>query len=335
MSTVTKTLGLVKPSAEDFYNIDDFNYNFQKIDDFVGGRGYYIGNVDELKTPGTYVVATFSEGMSGTYPLPSGWWYTVIVSTGGTGSVIQDWILATEPNVPMRKFTRHFDANRWTTYFESSNTQNPIFPKDVTLQKAENGKTVLSKNHSGSADYGTEIIDFDGSGNKVKFTIKSNQGLGNAIGFSMNDSGYHKLYGEHNFVKESTEHPGCFYRMVDGEHEWVNPPMINGVEYRTTERLSGHPVYVKVVYDNTTDTNITISEPEGCMRVIDVSGYIERNGATGVTTQIQEFIGNDNVTVTTNNQTPGIIIRYEAGTSLSSYMLVIKYIKVYIGSGEY
>lgn len=35
--------------------------------------------------------------------------------------------------------------------------------------------------------------------------------------------------------------------VVWGEWEWVNPPMQLGVEYRTTERYLGKPVYVKVV----------------------------------------------------------------------------------------
>ena len=46
---------------------------------------------------------------------------------------------------------------------------------------------------------------------------------------------------------ESTEHPGCYYRMVDGEREWINPPFLRGVEYRTTERLDGLVVYTKLV----------------------------------------------------------------------------------------
>ena len=29
--------------------------------------------------------------------------------------------------------------------------------------------------------------------------------------------------------------------------EWVNPPMAAGIEYRTTERYQGKPVYVKLV----------------------------------------------------------------------------------------
>lgn len=46
---------------------------------------------------------------------------------------------------------------------------------------------------------------------------------------------------------ESTDYPGCYYRMVDGAQEWINPPMAVGVEYRTTERYLGKPVYVKAV----------------------------------------------------------------------------------------
>lgn len=42
---------------------------------------------------------------------------------------------------------------------------------------------------------------------------------------------------------ESTEYPGCYYRMVDGEEEWENPPMVCDVVYRTTERVDGKPVY--------------------------------------------------------------------------------------------
>lgn len=47
---------------------------------------------------------------------------------------------------------------------------------------------------------------------------------------------------------ESTEHPGCFYRMIDGEKEWINPPMVANNHYRTMERCDGKPVYVAHVY---------------------------------------------------------------------------------------
>ena len=46
---------------------------------------------------------------------------------------------------------------------------------------------------------------------------------------------------------ESTDYPGCYYRMVSGVVEWVNPPMLLGKEYRTTERYQGKPVYAKLI----------------------------------------------------------------------------------------
>ena len=42
---------------------------------------------------------------------------------------------------------------------------------------------------------------------------------------------------------ESTDYPGCYYRMVSGVVEWFNPPMTINTEYRTTERHCGKPVY--------------------------------------------------------------------------------------------
>lgn len=39
---------------------------------------------------------------------------------------------------------------------------------------------------------------------------------------------------------------GCFYRIVDGATEWINPPLVVDTEYRTTERFSGKPVYTTV-----------------------------------------------------------------------------------------
>lgn len=38
MATNTEKLGLKKPSQEDFYNVEDFNENFQKIDDFASRK---------------------------------------------------------------------------------------------------------------------------------------------------------------------------------------------------------------------------------------------------------------------------------------------------------
>lgn len=46
---------------------------------------------------------------------------------------------------------------------------------------------------------------------------------------------------------ESTDYPGCYYRMSNNVKEWLNPPMVVGTEYCTTERYKNKPVYAKVV----------------------------------------------------------------------------------------
>lgn len=76
---------------------------------------------------------------------------------------------------------------------------------------------------------------------------------------------------------ESEEHPGCFYRMVDDEKEWINPPMLDGVEYRTTERANGKAVYIQRLYygyDITRYTSsITIPFEQAYENLQAVTGY--------------------------------------------------------------
>ena len=46
---------------------------------------------------------------------------------------------------------------------------------------------------------------------------------------------------------ESPSFPGCYYRIVDGQTEWINPPMAVGEEYRTAERYNGKAVYARLL----------------------------------------------------------------------------------------
>lgn len=58
-----------------------------------------------------------------------------------------------------------------------------------------------------------------------------------------------KGYADSNFAPavESADYPGCYYRTVNGVVEWDNPPMLPGVEYRTTKRHNGAAVYTKLL----------------------------------------------------------------------------------------
>lgn len=53
-------------------------------------------------------------------------------------------------------------------------------------------------------------------------------------------------YLEHYLPKESKDYPGCFYRIVNGQEQWINPPMIPYKCYATTERYNGKVVWVTV-----------------------------------------------------------------------------------------
>lgn len=44
---------------------------------------------------------------------------------------------------------------------------------------------------------------------------------------------------------EDDTHKGCYYRLVGGEKEWINPPLVSGSDYRTTERIDGKTVYIR------------------------------------------------------------------------------------------
>ena len=54
--------------------------------------------------------------------------------------------------------------------------------------------------------------------------------------------------------------------------EWVNPPMQFGVEYRTTERYLGKPVYVKVVNCGNFVADKTVSWTDTLSEVIGIAG---------------------------------------------------------------
>lgn len=75
---------------------------------------------------------------------------------------------------------------------------------------------------------------------------------------------------------ESEEHSGCYYRMVGGTKEWINPPSTIGVEYRTTERWNGKVVYTKLVDLGALGEAMTykqVSHGIVCTKFIGAEGY--------------------------------------------------------------
>lgn len=77
-------------------------------------------------------------------------------------------------------------------------------------------------------------------------------------------------------MREDEDIKGCFYRVNStGVKEWINPPLIPGIEYCTTERWDNKHVYQKTFYISALAGKGTIILETGAQlnNVISVSGY--------------------------------------------------------------
>lgn len=76
-------------------------------------------------------------------------------------------------------------------------------------------------------------------------------------------------------IEDETE-VGCYYvEAADGSKEWINPPNKPGIEYRTTERWNGSPVYQRVLYSGALSNKAVMSiEIEAEYdKIISVAGF--------------------------------------------------------------
>ena len=82
------------------------------------------------------------------------------------------------------------------------------------------------------------------------------------VGTPLNKATFDEMQKELMPAFEDAKYKGCYYRWVDGEKEWINPPLVCNnytdfpIEYRTTERWNEKPVYTfaqKITLDADTD----------------------------------------------------------------------------------
>lgn len=122
---------------------------------------------------------------------------------------------------------------------------------------------------------------------------------------------------------ESADYPGCYYRTVNGAIEWINPPMV-GVEYRTTERFAGSPVYVKNVnigYLPNASNNYINGVLPADAKIISIDGYGE--AADGEVQPLLSLV--DEVWTVAKNGYIGV--KTSADRSGHTAVIIIKYTK--------
>lgn len=101
----------------------------------------------------------------------------------------------------------------------------------------------------------------------------------------------------------SADHPGCYYVLNGSNVEWVNPPLALGVEYRTTERYLGKPVYVKAVNFGSGPNAATKTVAHGVGNIdktIRVWGNIDNYNLIGFSGVSSVFVGTSEIAINTS-----------------------------------
>lgn len=130
------------------------------------------------------------------------------------------------------------DADKYVAFASSAGEANKI--KNSMVIRVSGGRTE-----------GTDLFTYDGSAGKSINLTPEKLGVAPAI--------------------ESKDYPGCFYRTVNDETEWINPPMVSGVEYRTAERINGNPVFTELFQFTLSPGGSKANVMNGVNRVIDSS----------------------------------------------------------------
>lgn len=129
---------------------------------------------------------------------------------------------------------------------------------------------------------------------------------------------------------ESTDYSGCYYRMVGGVVEWLNPPLQLGQEYRTTERYLGKPVYAKAVSGGaiTADSKKAVSVSDVGESVVDACVIAKLSNGTVVRLPYTDSFGGTSGEVFSSVQSGIVYVSYTLhGINATESTAIAKYTK--------
>lgn len=113
------------------------------------------------------------------------------------------------------------------------------------------------------------------------------------------------------------------------EWEWVNPPMVYGVEYRTTERWNGKAVYTMAVNFGSLPNNVIkqVDAKTNATCVLDIAGYAKNGDEYNpIMMGISGTLGAYPYALCNNNS---LLVGVRSMTDLSMYVgyFIVKYTK--------
>ena len=188
---------------------------------------------------------------------------------------------------------------------------------DIAYREAYNGSYEIVDDEKHSENYFNKqplAVEFGGTGCKSKEDILLEFGIIPTF--------------------EDEDYPGCYYRMIDGEKEWINPPMIHNAEYRTIERWNGKPVYVKAGYDAKINNNSVVLEGLWIMgiTIAKTSTLIEATGTVNRWTSSTLFyrealVLGENLLLANGGDVRFKAREEEASQDYTDFIVTLKYVK--------
>ena len=213
--------------------------------------------------------------------------------------------MATTKNITMKQF----NGTDYDTLYPKTvyNQVSGVAPAGYGLGETS---TYIAKT-SESGEYDADTIDKTGF-----FAAKTNTPTGNwCYGLHVNrsDSKAFQL-----LTSEFSEKEFALRKKISGvwqPWEWVNPPMEAGVEYRTTERYGGKPVYVKLLNFGTLPNSTSKSFAH---KISDLKFVVDIYGQGVAGQDVKVSVDTTNITITSTSNLSAVtafpVIKYTKTT---------------------
>lgn len=180
------------------------------------------GNEDYL---GTYAIAVFTAAVTSLSGKNSAA-YTLKYRVRGTSAWTSIALDSLAGNYAQTAASQIFPADIDSSY-------------DVCIVATDNFGTIESAYRT--IQLAKPLMDFDRDIRAIAFLQRAVDA--NTIAFG----DYVKFNAGTSLMTESAEYPGCYYRVVNDQTEWINPPLVEGEEYRTVRRYKGATVFEKIL----------------------------------------------------------------------------------------
>lgn len=162
--------------------------------------------------------------------------------------------------------------------------------------------TALEAVYSSMDTYNTKLVRILGYPSASDFNwfgilSRSSEKYGSLLAHSANSKGSLVLKTKYNGVWLPTE--------------WVNPPMLSGTEYRTTERWNNKPVYTKTVSLGTLPNATT----KKVAHAISLSNVVRVCGTSGTGKTIPYYSGTSMGTISADKTNINVYYNFDASTT--------------------